>query len=289
MKQRTLELQELYLEGRQFLKEQGIAEYEIDAWYLMEYVTGITKTIYYADPHRKLAQEEAGQYRRCIARRGRRVPLQHITGEQEFMGYIFRVNEHVLIPRQDTEVLVEESLKKIEPGMKILDMCTGSGCILLSLLKTKQERYGVRGLKGMGVDISEEALKTAKENAKRLSVDALFLKSDLFAKVDETYDVIVSNPPYIETGVIKELQEEVRLHDPYIALDGKEDGLHFYRRIIKDSIFHIKQGGWLLFEIGCGQAEAVARLLQAAGYDQISVKKDLSGLDRVVSAMYYGR
>lgn len=289
MKQKTLELQKLYLEGQQILKEQGITEYSIDAWYLLEYVTGITKASYYANPCRELTEEQARRYRNCIEKRSRKIPLQHITGEQEFMGYTFRVNEHVLIPRQDTEILVEEALKKIGSGMHILDMCTGSGCILLSLLKMKQERYSVRDLKGTGVDVSEEALKVAKENAKHLSVEAVFLQSDLFTQVEGVYDVIVSNPPYIETGVIEELQEEVRLHDPYIALDGKEDGLFFYRKIIKESIAYIKRGGWILFEIGYDQAEAVAELLKKSGYGQVSVKKDLAGLDRVVSAVYYGR
>ncbi len=289
MKQKTLELQKLYLEGQEILKEQGISEYSIDAWYLLEYVTGITKASYYANPCRELTEEQARRYRNCIEKRSRKIPLQHITGEQEFMGYTFRVNEHVLIPRQDTEILVEEALKKIGSGMHILDMCTGSGCILLSLLKMKQERYSVRDLKGTGVDVSEEALKVAKENAKHLSVEAVFLQSDLFTQVEGVYDVIVSNPPYIETGVIEELQEEVRLHDPYIALDGKEDGLFFYRKIIKESIAYIKRGGWILFEIGYDQAEAVAELLKKSGYGQVSVKKDLAGLDRVVSAVYYGR
>ncbi len=289
MKQKTLELQKLYLDGQQILKEQGISEYSIDAWYLLEYVTGITKASYYANPCRELTEEQARRYRNCIEKRSRKIPLQHITGEQEFMGYTFRVNEHVLIPRQDTEILVEEALKKIGSGMHILDMCTGSGCILLSLLKMKQERYSVKDLKGTGVDVSEEALKVAKENAKHLSVEAVFLQSDLFTQVEGVYDVIVSNPPYIETGVIEELQEEVRLHDPYIALDGKEDGLFFYRKIIKESIAYIKRGGWILFEIGYDQAEAVAELLKKSGYGQVSVKKDLAGLDRVVSAVYYGR
>ena len=289
MKQKTLELQKLYLDGQQILKEQGISEYSIDAWYLLEYVTGITKASYYANPCRELTEEQARRYRNCIEKRSRKIPLQHITGEQEFMGYTFRVNEHVLIPRQDTEILVEEALKKIGSEMHILDMCTGSGCILLSLLKMKQERYSVKDLKGTGVDVSEEALKVAKENAKHLSVEAVFLQSDLFTQVEGVYDVIVSNPPYIETGVIEELQEEVRLHDPYIALDGKEDGLFFYRKIIKESIAYIKRGGWILFEIGYDQAEAVAELLKKSGYGQVSVKKDLAGLDRVVSAVYYGR
>lgn len=289
MKQKTLTLQNLYREGQQILKEQQIVEYQIDAWYLLEYITGITKASYLADPDKKVTKEQAELYRNCIEKRSRRIPLQHITGVQEFMGYVFRVNEHVLIPRQDTEVLVEEVLKKIEPGMRILDMCTGSGCILLSLLKMKQERCKVINLKGIGVDISGEALKVAKENKKFLDVDAEFIQSNLFDNVEGTYDVIVSNPPYIETEVIKGLQDEVRLHDPYIALDGREDGLYFYRKIIKESVFYIKKGGFLLFEIGCNQAEAVSKLLEEAGYGKISVKKDLSGLDRVVSAMYYGR
>lgn len=280
MKQKILTLQTLYREGQIRLKDSGIEEYQLDAWYLLEYVTGISKASYYGDPNRELSAAQAEEYRKCIEKRSERIPLQHITGVQEFMGHEFFVNEHVLIPRQDTEILVEHALDKVEDGKKVLDMCTGSGCILLSILK----RYQVRGT---GADISSEALQVAERNRKHLALPQVeWLQSDLFEKIEEKYDVIVSNPPYIQTEVIEGLQEEVRLHDPYIALDGKEDGLYFYRRIIEDAKAYLEDGGWLLFEIGYDQAEPVTRLMERAGYSEIHVKKDLSGLDRVAGARY---
>ena len=280
MKQKILTLQTLYREGQIQLKDSGIEEYQLDAWYLLEYVTGISKASYYGDPNRELSAAQAEEYRKCIEKRSERIPLQHITGVQEFMGHEFFVNEHVLIPRQDTEILVEHALEKVEDGKKVLDMCTGYGCILLSILK----RYQVQGT---GADISSEALQVAERNRKHLALPQVeWLQSDLFEKIEEKYDVIVSNPPYIQTGVIESLQEEVRLHDPYIALDGKEDGLYFYRRIIEDAKAYLEDGGWLLFEIGYDQAEPVTRLMEQAGYSEIHVKKDLSGLDRVAGARY---
>lgn len=280
MKQKILTLQTLYREGQIQLKDSGIEEYQLDAWYLLEYVTGISKASYYGDPNRELSAAQAEEYRKCIEKRSERIPLQHITGVQEFMGHEFFVNEHVLIPRQDTAILVEHALDKVEDGKKVLDMCTGSGCILLSILK----RYQVQGT---GADISSEALQVAERNRKHLALPQVeWLQSDLFEKIEEKYDVIVSNPPYIQTGVIESLQEEVRLHDPYIALDGKEDGLYFYRRIIEDAKAYLEDGGWLLFEIGYDQAEPVTRLMEQAGYSEIHVKKDLSGLDRVAGARY---
>ena len=237
MKQKILTLQTLYREGQIRLKDSGIEEYQLDAWYLLEYVTGISKASYYGDPNRELSAAQAEEYRKCIEKRSERIPLQHITGVQEFMGHEFFVNEHVLIPRQDTEILVEHALDKVEDGKKVLDMCTGSGCILLSILK----RYQVQGT---GADISSEALQVAERNRKHLALPQVeWLQSDLFEKIEEKYDVIVSNPPYIQTGVIESLQEEVRLHDPYIALDGKEDGLYFYRRIIEDAKAYLEDGG----------------------------------------------
>ena len=256
MKQKTLTLKQLYKVGTVKLAEEGIEEFSLDAWYLLEYVTGVSKAMYFAEPERAVSEENADRYIDCIRRRAAHIPLQHITGEQEFMGYPFCVNEHVLIPRQDTEILVEEAIQVMRPKMKVLDMCTGSGCIVLSILKMCREKYYMTDLQGIGADVSEEALKVAREN--------------------------VSNPPYIETAVIDTLQEEVRLHDPYIALDGKEDGLYFYRRIISEAGKYLKMQGKLMFEIGCDQAEAVEELMKNAGYEQITVKKDLAGLDRVV-------
>ncbi len=293
MKQKTLALQQIYREGTACLKEAGIADAAQDAWLLLSYVTGISKAVYYGYPDRCVSEEEAGRYSACIDRRSRRIPLQHITGEQEFMGYSFLVNEHVLIPRQDTEILVEEALKLVKPGMHILDICTGSGCILLSLLKKCTELTNGKGktdrcVVGTGTDISEEALAVAVKNAERLGVRADFIQSDLFGQVEERFDMILSNPPYIPTKVINELQDEVRLYDPYIALDGKEDGLHFYREIIHDSINYMKKDGYLMFEIGCEQGEAVTSLLENAGYKDICVKKDLAGLDRIAAGRYNG-
>ena len=255
MKQKTLTLKQLYKVGTVKLAEEGIEEFSLDAWYLLEYVTGVSKAMYFAEPERAVSEENADRYIDCIRRRAAHIPLQHITGEQEFMGYPFCVNEHVLIPRQDTETLVELVLK-----------------------------YYMTDLQGIGADVSEEALKVARENGRRLGVPVTWIQSDLFAKIpeEEKYDVIVSNPPYIETAVIDTLQEEVRLHDPYIALDGKEDGLYFYRRIISEAGKYLKTQGKLMFEIGCDQAESVEELMKNAGYEQITVKKDLAGLDRVV-------
>ena len=284
MKQKTLTLKQLYKVGTVKLAEEGIEEFSLDAWYLLEYVTGVSKAMYFAEPERAVSEENADRYIDCIRQRAAHIPLQHITGEQEFMGYPFYVNEHVLIPRQDTETLVEEAIRVMRPKMKILDMCTGSGCVVLSILKMCREKYYMTELQGIGADVSEEALKVARENGRRLEVPVTWIQSDLFAKIpeEEKYDVIVSNPPYIETAVIDTLQEEVRLHDPYIALDGKEDGLYFYRRIISEAGKYLKMQGKLMFEIGCDQAEAVEELMKNAGYEQITVKKDLAGLDRVV-------
>lgn len=287
MKQKTLTIRDAYREGQQCLSEAGIAEYALDAWYLLEYVTGITKASYYGNPDKEISGEEMERYDVLIRQRSMRIPLQHLTGEQEFMGLPFFVNEHVLIPRQDTETLVEEGLKtvtELKSGGEVLDMCTGSGCILLSIMKLCKRQ----DISGTGVDISREALLVAKENAKRLETDVVFLESDLFAELseDKKYDLILSNPPYIRTSVIEQLEEEVRLHDPYIALNGLEDGLFFYRRIIAESVRYIKPGGSLMFEIGCDQAEAVKELMKEAGYKEIRVKKDLAGLDRMVSGRY---
>lgn len=211
--------------------------------------------------------------------------MQHLTGVQEFMGYEFAVNEHVLVPRQDTEILVEEAEKRLllmkkENPVKVLDMCTGSGCIPISL-KLRNPQIVIEG-----ADISEEALKVAEKNAKKLGVSGKWIQTDMFENITGTFDMITSNPPYIPTKVIEELEAEVRLHDPYEALDGKEDGLYFYRIIVKESRQYLKRGGWLIFEIGSDQAEAVKTLLQEAGYENIEVKKDLAGLDRVVYGMY---
>ena len=288
-------LREAYEYGQKQLQLAGIDDADLDAWYLLEFVTGISRTMYYVKMQDKILSEQEKQYRGFIETRASHIPLQHITGVQEFMGLEFIVNEHVLVPRQDTEVLVETVLNALKPGMKVLDMCTGSGCILISLMKlygtsqaetTGEVTEDEKMLCGVGVDISEEALKVAKANGERIGVKAEFIQSDLFEKVSGKYDVIVSNPPYIRTAVIEELKEEVKCHDPFIALDGKEDGLYFYRKIVEKSLEYLSDGGRLLFEIGHDQGEEVKKLMEQAGFTGVTVKKDLAGLDRVVLGKY---
>lgn len=271
--------------GKERLQYAGIPEYDLDARLLLEHVSGLSRAMYFVRDREEMEESCREQYEEAIRKRESRVPLQHITGVQEFMGYEFHVNEHVLIPRQDTEILVEEADRAADDtgAKRILDVCTGSGCILLSLLKMNENRTGT------GSDLSEPALKMAEENRRLLEIPeerAAFVQSDLFERIEGTYDMIVSNPPYIRTEEIRKLQEEVRLHDPYGALDGKEDGLYFYRRIISEAGGYFDHQGTLLFEIGYDQAEDVKRLMEEAGYSQIYVKKDLAGLDRVVGGVY---
>lgn len=275
-------LKEAYEFGQKQLKKAEIDDAVLDAWYLLEHVTGISRAMYFLDMNKELNSEQETRYREYVMTRAKHIPLQHITGVQEFMGLEFCVNEHVLVPRQDTEVMVESVLEALKPNMEVLDMCTGSGCILISLLKLSC----YANISGVGVDLSEEALKVATKNAEKLGVSVKFLHSDLFENVDGQYDVIVSNPPYIRTAVIEELKEEVKFHDPFMALDGKEDGLYFYRRIVEESPKFLKKCGKLYFEIGHDQAEAVSRLMRDVGFTSVTVKKDLAGLDRVVFGVY---
>ncbi len=267
----------LFGEGKRRLREARIEEWELDAWYLLEHVLGCTRNDYYLYPERRIEEDQGQKYLELIQKRTAHIPLQHLTGSQEFMGYRFHVNEHVLIPRQDTEILVEEALRHVRASMKVLDLCTGSGCILLSLLKM------VPGLTGFGTDISEQALQVARRNRKNLSLEtkAEFLKSDLFEEVKGKFDCILSNPPYIPSKVVDTLMEEVREHEPRIALDGREDGLHYYREITEQSPAYLKPGGMLFLEIGYDQADAVVKLMEQ-DFTHIRVVKDLAGLDRVV-------
>ena len=271
-------IRQVLAEGRKKLREAQIPDWELDAWYLLEYVTGYTRNDYFLHQEDETADDRKQQYEELIQKRSGHIPLQHLTGSQEFMGISFLVNEHVLIPRQDTEILVEESMKYIREGMHILDMCTGSGCILLSILKLKP------GVAGWGADLSGRALAVAEKNRDRLNVQAEFLKSDLFSGVTGRYDCILSNPPYIPSGIVDTLMEEVRGHEPRQALDGGKDGLYYYRKIIEQSPEYLKPGGMLFFEIGYDQSETVREQMKDF-YTGVTVVKDLAGLDRVV----YGR
>ena len=268
---------EAFLMGMQKLKEAEIGEAQLDARLLLEEVCGTDHNTLLCHGDREVSEAEEEQYRKALEQRAVHVPLQRLLGYQVFMGLRFQVNEHVLIPRQDTEILVEEAMRYLHDGMRILDLCTGSGCILLSLLHYSND------CEGTGVDISKEALQVAALNAELLGIKADFLKSDLYEKVTGKFDLLVSNPPYIERKVIPTLMEEVREYDPYIALDGGEDGLDFYRRIIGGAQDYLERGGQILMEIGSGQAQAVSELLREAGFKEIDVCRDFAGLDRVVS------
>lgn len=276
---------ELYEEGRRILEQAGLPDAALDARFLLEEVCGTNLQTLLVFPEKKVTEEEVNQYRAFIQRRKDREPTAMILGEWDFMGLTFRLNKSTLIPEQDTEVLVEtalEELKRRGPGevpLRILDLCTGSGCILLSLL----HELGNAG--GLGTDLSEEALEAARENAVRLGLQerAAFRQGDLWEPVgDERFDLIVSNPPYVPTDVIPTLEPEVRCGEPYAALDGGEDGLVFYRRIMKEAAGHLKPSGIIIVESGFDEAAQIAALMQDQKLRGIRTVKDYGGLDRVV-------
>lgn len=263
----------------ELLVNAGVPDAEIDAWYLFEHVTGMNRSAYFLHKEEELPKEQAERLAELSKQRAKRIPLQYITGSQEFMGYSFLVSPSTLIPRQDTEVLVEE-VSRVAEGKSVLDLCTGTGCIILSLAKM------CRLTKAVGTDISKEAIETAKKNAKRLEADAKFFCGDLYNAVPagERFDILVSNPPYIPSAVIETLMPEVKEHEPMSALDGEEDGLAFYRKIIMEANKFLTEKGQIFFEIGCEQGADVSELLRQNGFENIRVLKDLAGLDRVVSA-----
>lgn len=273
---------ELYDWGNLQLAEAQITEAALDARLLLEEVCGTDRGYMLVHGEEPVTTTQETVYTDYISRRKKRIPLQHILGYQEFMGLKFQVTEDVLIPRQDTETLVEEVMRYLHDGMRILDMCTGSGCILLSLLQYSNDCVGV------GSDISKEALAVARKNAASLGKEAVFVQSDLFEHIEGKFEIIVSNPPYIPTRVIETLEAEVKDHDPIGALDGKEDGLYFYRKIIACAGEYLYPGGMLFFEIGCEQADDVMKLMTEAGYHEVTVCKDLGGLDRVVYGTFQG-
>lgn len=262
--------------GTKCLTDAGVPDAALDAWYLLQMVCRIERSYYYIHGEEDITQDAQKEYEIAVQKRAEHIPLQYIIGEQEFMGLRFKVNSNVLIPRQDTETLVEQVLKIVKPGMKVLDLCTGSGCVLISVLKNAPE------LTGMGSDISKTALLVAKENAKLHEVDAEWVRSDLFDNITETFDVIMANPPYIPTGEILSLMPEVRDFEPENALDGGADGLDFYRKIAGQVKDYLNPGGYVYMEIGYDQGEAVSELMRNAGFTEVEVIKDLARNDRVV-------
>lgn len=263
-------------EARSLLREAEIAEADLDAWYIMSEVSGFSRIDFWDKGSIEMPVKQEKEFQEMILRRKAHEPVQYILGYTEFCGLRFEVDRNVLIPRQDTEILVEQVMK-VSEGKKVLDMCTGSGCIIVTLTKLGKISYGV------GADVSENALAVSKLNARNNKADVRFVKTDLFSEIEEKFDIIVSNPPYIESEVIDTLMPEVRDYEPRLALDGTSDGLKFYRRIAAEAKQYLNQGGRLFFEIGCEQAEAVSGILEKEGYADIQTVKDLAGLDRVVS------
>lgn len=284
--QSLMSYRECYQSGVKRLRDAGVPEPETDARQLLEFVCAANYNTLLAHGDTKVSKEKEAAYEALIKRREKREPLQLLTGEQDFCGLSFQVNRHVLIPRQDTEILVEYALKRLKSDMKLLDMCTGSGCILISLLAMTENVHGV------GADISKEALCVAEKNSRRLLPEDKqpeWILSDLFSALQGRFDMIVSNPPYIASGEIASLMPEVRDFEPVAALDGGGDGLLFYENIVRQSSTYLRQNGWLIFEIGCSQANAVSGLLKTAGFAGVEIIKDYAGLDRVVAGQWNGR
>lgn len=270
-------------EAVESLEQSDIIDAKLDAWYLTQYITGFSRVDFLLRGNDNMSEQEYQKLRELTAKRAAHVPLQHLIGTTEFMGLSFFVNEHVLIPRQETELLVEEVLK-ICKGKTVLDMCTGSGCIIISLSVLGEIKNAY------AVDLSEEALEVAKKNATFHNACISFIQSDMFYNIKNNnnintkFDIIVSNPPYIRTDDIRDLMVEVKEHEPYMALDGDEDGLKFYRIIASEAGNYLSDGGYLCLEIGYDQAEDVKCLLAEHNFNQISVLKDYAGLDRIVIA-----
>lgn len=282
----------LYTEGVQALEQTGSADAKTDARQLLLAAFHLDAVHYLLNRMQELEDNEHNAactklYHSMLEKRRSHVPVQQILGCQEFMGMEFYVNNHVLIPRQDTETLVELVLEERQDASKtVLDLCTGSGCIAISLAVKGGYAFVT------ATDISEEALCVAQRNADTLLSDTQrieFFQGDLFAALGDgmhRFDIITSNPPYIPTEVIKTLEPEVREHEPMLALDGTEDGLHYYRRIASEAGKYLSPGGAVYLEIGYDQGAAVSRLLTDAGFEQVRVCKDLPGKDRVVCAIW---
>ena len=271
---------ELVHEGEKLLTSAGCPEPAADARLLLFFVMGWDLTAYAAQGRHTCETDKKEEFLRLVERRMAREPLQYITGTAPFFGYDFRVTPDVLIPRFDTEILVESVLPHIKNGDRILDMCTGSGCIAITLFL-----LSVNAGKSVSVtasDISEAALDIARDNAAVLGAQITTVRSELFERSESTYDIITVNPPYIETEVIGTLDPEVRLFEPRLALDGSGDGLMFYRRIVREAGNHLISGGVLAFEIGFDQSEAVEELMRAESYVNVITVRDLGGNARCV-------
>lgn len=293
--------QEILAFGEEELQKSGIEKTEAKscAWILFSYCFSMSRIDYLMNciEWQEMEPEDEAhvqEYKELLARRAQGIPVQYITHEQNFYGYDFYVDERVLIPRQDTEVLIscveqtvaqEQLQNQSLTAGTLLDLCTGSGCIAITLANV------LKWDKVWASDISEDALCVAEKNNRAHGSLVEFKQGDLFAPFEHlkaAFDVIVSNPPYIESAVVQTLSGEVREHEPRIALDGREDGLYFYKRIVSEAKEYLKKEGLLFFEIGYNQGETVKKLCNEAGYEDVRIVADLAGLDRVVCARYRG-
>ena len=260
-------------------KEAGITDFADIDWVMVE-VTGKSRSM--LQFCEAFSSDEMSKIMAAVQKRLKHIPLAYIFGKSYFYGREFKVNENVLIPRQDTEILIEkisEDIKLKQNKVDVLDIGTGSGAIAVTIQKET-------GANVLAIDVSEKAIEIAKHNANKLEAKVDFVLSDLFENVSGKFDFIVSNPPYIETDVIETLEDEVRLNEPILALDGGEDGLDFYKKIIKEAPKYLKKGGKLYFEIGYNQAEALKNLMKNMFYN-IKVYKDYGNNDRVVVGEIY--
>ncbi|MDF2985298.1 MAG: protein-(glutamine-N5) methyltransferase, release factor-specific [Eubacterium sp.] len=288
-----MNIKEFYQYAAEKLKNSGIETPAPEAGVILCHVLNCSRTYLYTNNERVLHKDELEELETYLQKRAANVPLQYLLGETEFMSLTFAVSPAVLIPRQDTEILVEKCIELLRDRIKshnkeenshgqhvrVLDMCTGSGCIAVSIVHYCPESRGV------ACDVSLSALEVAKSNSERAGVQKRleFRCGDLFEALDgeERFELIVSNPPYIETETVKGLQTEVRDHEPYIALDGGADGLDFYRKIVSAAPGYLSRGGYLALEIGYNQAESVSKLMEPH-FEHVTVLKDLGGNDRVV-------
>lgn len=271
-----MKLYELLIYGKNKLREANDSEYDSNAAFLIEFCFNLDKTQYFLASKDEVSDEKFKEYDSLLNRRMNNEPVQYITGRAFFMGHSFFANRDVLIPRFDTEILVSTVLEFAKPEMSILDMCTGSGCIILSILSEIN-------VNAVGVDISDAALSVAKINAERLKKPVKLIKSDLFENINEKFDIIVSNPPYITPDEMIALEKQVLDFEPKIALEASDNGLFFYKEIINNKKF-LKDGGMLFFEVGYTQSLEVSELFKDAGFTDINIVRDLNGVNRVVYA-----
>ena len=272
---------ELMADGVKALADAGFDEARTDVRILLFHACELDFMTFLRDGALPVPEKQEEEFRIMLTRRMNHEPVQYITGEQEFCGLKFFVQPGVLIPRPETELLAEAVFTE-SAGKRILDMCTGSGCLAVTVAKLGNPAFTAAS------DYSSEALAVAKKNAEVLDAAVTFFQGDLFENVKGTYDIIVSNPPYIKSKVIEELMPEVKAYEPRIALDGTEDGLLFYRRIVTDAKEFLVPGGRLMFEIGHDQGDEVSLLLAEERYASVEVRKDYAGLDRMVFAVWPG-